>query len=99
MNPQIAIHKNIPYTKRRMGNSPDETAFFHREVKRILRQVGFVEAEAQPFDLLHLSEPASLITSFALIGNIAESLPLVREIAGSIITWGTKPYYFSNTRD
>ncbi|NJK94211.1 MAG: class I SAM-dependent methyltransferase [Bacteroidales bacterium] len=28
MNPQIALQKNIPWLKRKLGDSPDETAFF-----------------------------------------------------------------------
>ena len=28
LNPQIAIQKNIPWIKRKLGDSPDETAFF-----------------------------------------------------------------------
>ncbi len=27
LNPQIAIQKNVPWVKRRLGDSPDETAF------------------------------------------------------------------------
>ena len=28
LNPQIAIQKNVPWVKQRLGDSPDETAFF-----------------------------------------------------------------------
>ena len=38
LNPQIAIQKNIPWVKRKLGDSPDETAFFRWPLRRLLEE-------------------------------------------------------------
>src|SRR5438445_13488079 len=38
LNPQIAIQKNVPWVKRKLGDSPDETAFFRLPLRRLLEQ-------------------------------------------------------------
>jgi 2-polyprenyl-3-methyl-5-hydroxy-6-metoxy-1,4-benzoquinol methylase len=43
LNPQIAIQKNIPWIKRRLGDSPDETAFVRWPLWRLLEQTGYRE--------------------------------------------------------
>jgi len=84
MNPQIALQKNIPYIKRRMGDSPDETAYFKWQMKRLLREAGFDLIRVIPFDFLHPSVPFGLIRTVSWIGNVAEKTPLLRDIAGSL---------------
>lgn len=84
MNPQIAIQKNIPLIKRRMGDSPDETAFFKWQIKRLLRQAGFNSIQVIPFDFLHPAVPRSLIKTVLWIEKIVEKTPLLRNIAGSL---------------
>ena len=37
MNPQIALQKNIPWLKRKLGDSPDETAFFRWKIRTLLK--------------------------------------------------------------
>src|SRR4029077_10448138 len=41
LNPQIALQKNIPWVKRKLGDSPDETAFFRWPLRRLLEQTGY----------------------------------------------------------
>jgi SAM-dependent methyltransferase len=84
MNPQIALQKNIPSIKRRMGDSPDETAFFSWQIKRLLRQAGFTSIRVVPFDFLHPAVPPALIRTVSGLGNLAEKIPLIRGIAGSL---------------
>src|SRR6202158_4494491 len=36
LNPQIAIQKNVPCVKRKVGDSPDETAFFRWQLQKSL---------------------------------------------------------------
>jgi SAM-dependent methyltransferase len=84
MNPQIAIQKNVPAVKRRMGDSPDETAFFRWTLRRRFAALGFERIEIVPFDFLHPSVPAPFIPVAARLGSLAERLPLVREISGSL---------------
>jgi len=38
LNPQIAVQKNVPWVKRKLGDSPDETAFFRWPLRRLLKQ-------------------------------------------------------------
>ena len=84
MNPQIALQKNIPSIKRRMGDSPDETAFFQGQMRRLLRNAGFSTIRVKPFDFLHPAVPPKLIGFVSGLGKFSEKLPLLRGIAGSL---------------
>ena len=84
MNPQIALQKNIPYLKRKLGDSPDETAFFRWSITRMLKKQGFKKIEIKTFDFLHPAIPPKLINTITAIGQFCEKCPIVKEIAGSI---------------
>jgi hypothetical protein len=66
-------------------------AFTRFRAKRALRQAGYVEGSARPFDFLHPSTPAALVAGLARASEFLERLPLVREIAGSFLLAGRKP--------
>jgi len=85
VNPQIALQKNIPWLKRKLGDSPDETAFFRWSLQRKLKKAGFNQIKVRPFDFLHPAIPPALIRPVSSIGLFVEKLPLMREIAGSLI--------------
>ncbi len=84
MNPQIALQKNIPALKRRLGDSPDETAFFRWSLADQLRAAGFRDPRIACFDFVHPRTPPSWIGLVEGLGHLAERTPLVREIAGSL---------------
>jgi SAM-dependent methyltransferase len=84
LNPQIAIQKNVPAVKRRLGDSPDETAFFRWPLARLLRHAGFRQIQIAPFDFLHPRVPTMMIGAVQSTGHFLEKLPFVREIAGSL---------------
>jgi ubiquinone/menaquinone biosynthesis C-methylase UbiE len=84
MNPQIALQKNIPYIKRKLGDSPDETAFFRWQIYNLLRKQGFNRIEIKTFDFLHPAVPSKLIGAISSIGDFCEKVPIIKEIAGSI---------------
>ena len=84
MNPQIAVQKNVPAIKKRLGDSPDETAFFRWPLQRRLARAGFREIRITPFDFLQPKTPATWIPAVERIGRRLETLPLLREIAGSL---------------
>jgi hypothetical protein len=84
LNPQIAIQKNIPAIKKRLGDSPDETAFIRWPLQRWLQQAGFQEVRITPFDFLHPRLPAALIARVEALGAILEKTPIICEIAGSL---------------
>jgi SAM-dependent methyltransferase len=84
MNPQIAVQKNVPAIKQRLGGSPDERAFFRWPLKRRLERAGFRAVRIEPFDFLHPRIPPSWIPMIQNLGCFLEKMPLLREIAGSL---------------
>lgn len=84
MNPQIALQKNIPFLKRLAGDSPDETAFFRRQLRKLLVKTGFKQVKIIPFDFLHPAIPKPLIGLISFVGSALEKTPLIKEIAGSL---------------
>ena len=84
LNPQIAIQKNVPWIKRRLGDSPDETAFFRWSLRRLLEQTGYGDIQIDPFDFLHPKTPVPLIDPLNAIGRFLENMPVVSEFAGSL---------------
>ena len=84
LNPQIAVQKNIPWIKRKLGDSPDETAFFRWPLKRLVEQIGYRDIRIDPFDFLHPKTPAPLITRVNQFGRFLEKMPVVSEFAGSL---------------
>jgi len=91
MNPQIALQKNIPALKRRLGDSPDETAFFRWSLNKLLRKNGFIEIVIKPFDFLHPALSPSLIPFISSLGEAVEKTPILKEIAGSLYIFAKKP--------
>lgn len=84
VNPQIAVQKNVPAIKKRLGDSPDETAFFRWPLHKRLKQAGFREIQIEPFDFLHPKTPARWIAGIEKMGRLCEKIPGLREIAGSL---------------
>ena len=84
LNPQIAVQKNIPYIKKKLGDSPDETAFFKWELYKKLQKYGFREIQVIPFDFLHPQIPEKMIPFFKPVCEILERLPIISEFAGSL---------------
>jgi 2-polyprenyl-3-methyl-5-hydroxy-6-metoxy-1,4-benzoquinol methylase len=84
LNPQIAIQKNIPWIRRKLGDSPDETAFFRWPLRRLFQRTGFRDVEIQPFDFLHPKTPFPLVNGLNAIGGFLERVPVVSEFAGSL---------------
>ncbi len=90
INPQIFIQKNIPFIKEMLGDSPDETAIVRWKFKNMMEEAGFRNVEIFPYDFLHPYTPKPLISLVNSIGKIVEKIPLLREIAGSVIIYGEK---------
>jgi len=84
LNPQIAIQKNVPWVKRKLGDSPDETAFFRWPLRRLLEQTGFHDVQIDPFDFLHPKIPGFLVNPVSGFGGLLERVPLIGEFAGSL---------------
>jgi 2-polyprenyl-3-methyl-5-hydroxy-6-metoxy-1,4-benzoquinol methylase len=91
LNPQILLQKNIPWLKRLLGDSPDETAFVRILFRRLLMRVGFNDVEITPFDWLHPATPPTWTGAVGGIGRIFEQIPGLREFAGSLLIRGARP--------
>jgi 2-polyprenyl-3-methyl-5-hydroxy-6-metoxy-1,4-benzoquinol methylase len=84
LNPQIAIQKNIPWIKRKLGDSPEETAFFRWPLRRLLERTGYRDVRIDPFDFLHPKTPVALIDQVKAFGRFLENVPVISEFAGSL---------------
>ena len=84
LNPQIALQKNIPYLKKKLGDSPDETAFFRWGLQRKLARFGFTHIAILPFDFLHPQLPSHMLPVLKAVCAVVEKIPLVGEFAGSL---------------
>jgi len=91
LNPQIFIQKNIHWIKKRMGDSPDETAFVRLSLMRQLQSAGFTNITITPFDWLHPATPERMIGTVSKIGGFLEAIPLIKEISGSLYIRCEKP--------
>jgi SAM-dependent methyltransferase len=91
LNPQIVMQKNIPALKERLGDSPDETAFVRWLLARQLRRQGFTDVLNTPYDFLHPVVPSGFISLIDRLGRRLEQVPIMREIAGSLVISGQKP--------
>ena len=84
LNPQIAVQKNVPWVKRKLGDSPDETAFFRWRLRRLLEQKGYRDVRIVPFDFLHPKTPVPLVDRLDALGRFLENMPVISEFAGSL---------------
>lgn len=91
LNPQIMIQKHVPFIKRWMGDTPDETAFVRWPLARAFRAAGFVDMVVEPYDFLHPWTPDLIVPLVRRLGCVMERLPLFKEIAGSLIIGGRRP--------
>jgi ubiquinone/menaquinone biosynthesis C-methylase UbiE len=90
LNPQILVQKNVPFIKRMLGDSPNETAIVRWRMKRLMEEIGFINVRIFPYDFLHPYTPGFMSVFVNWLGRILEKLPIVREIAGSVIIYGEK---------
>lgn len=91
LNPQVAVMFHLGLTKRYFGVSPDERAFSRFRAAAALREAGFEAVSVRPFDFLHPATPAGLIDAVSGLGQVVERLPLVREVAGSMLISARRP--------
>ncbi|MBI4778664.1 methyltransferase domain-containing protein [Candidatus Desantisbacteria bacterium] len=90
LNPQNILIKNIKFIGRLVGESPDETAFFSWRILRQLKDAGFCKPAAIPFDFLHPVVPDRLVGVVSLLGSLLERLPIVNNMAGSLLVTGSR---------
>lgn len=88
LNPQNMLIKNIKFIGHLVGESPDETAFISWRIVRQLRDAGFCNPAAVPFDFLHPVVPDRLVGVVSLLGELLERVPVVNNMAGSLLITG-----------
>jgi 2-polyprenyl-3-methyl-5-hydroxy-6-metoxy-1,4-benzoquinol methylase len=92
LNPQVFLERHPFWLKRLFPYvSPDETAFVRWRLAWVLRSAGFVSIRIAPFDWLHPSTPEVLIPIVWRAGSVFESIPAVREFAGSLYIRAERP--------
>jgi ubiquinone/menaquinone biosynthesis C-methylase UbiE len=91
LNPQVAVMFHLGLTKRYFGVSPDEMAFSRFRARAALERQGFSEIRVDPFDFLHPATPPAWLGGVARLGALLETVPLLREIAGSLLIQARKP--------
>ena len=84
LNPIIAVQKNIPFIKKFMGDTPDETAFVKWRIIKLLKKHKFKNIEVTSFDFLHPSLPKFSLPIMIPFTNFLEKFPFISEIAGSL---------------
>ncbi len=85
INPQLVLLFRVRSLRERFGVSPDELAFSRWRARAALTGAGFADVSVTPYDFLHPSTPRALVTIVARVSWLLEHLPLVREIAGSLL--------------
>jgi SAM-dependent methyltransferase len=91
LNPQVVVMFKYGPAKERFGVSEDEMAFTRFRARRALVAAGFTDAQIAPFDFLHPQTPPGWLDRVAAFGRRLEKMPLVREIAGSLLMRGRRP--------
>lgn len=85
LNPQVVVQKNVPPIKRWLGDTPHETAFIAPQLRRALAAAGLCVEQVIPFDFLHPAIPHWAVPRLQRIEPWLESLPVVSQIAGSLL--------------
>jgi SAM-dependent methyltransferase len=90
LNPQVFLERNVRWIGRLLDNSPGETAFVRWRLRRQLEALGLAQVRVRPFDFLYPLTPRRLIGMVERLGRGLERVPLVAEIAGSLLITGRK---------
>lgn len=83
-NPQNAIVKRSKFLKARVGDTPHETAFYRGQIEETFEKIGFRSVVVEFYDFLYPLIPDKLVRLAENVGLLAEKIPGVRNIAGSL---------------
>ena len=90
LNPQVSLERNVRWIGRWLDNSPGETAFVRWRIRPELTRLGLVDVRTRPFDFLYPLTPARWIAAVERLGRALERVPVLAEIAGSLLITGRK---------
>jgi ubiquinone/menaquinone biosynthesis C-methylase UbiE len=91
LNPQVVLMFKFPPAREWFGNSDDEMAFTRFRARRSLQAAGYADIAIDPFDFLHPQTPPAWLDRVAAMGKTFEGVPLLREIAGSLLIRARRP--------
>lgn len=89
-NPQVWLERHIGPVKHWRHVTPHETAFRASQLRSELERMGLAVDTCEPYEFLHPSTPAALITVTLALERFLERTA-VRAIAGSIRLVGHRP--------
>lgn len=90
LNPQIFITQHIGFLRKIVEFSPDETAFYRWSLKKEFKKTQFKSIEIVNIDFLHPYIPSLLITPVEKLSLVAERIPFIRELSGSLLVYAKK---------
>lgn len=90
LNPQIFFGLHIGFLRKKMEFSPDETAFIRWRLEKQFKKSHFKNVKIKNFDFLHPNIPSFFITPGQKLSQIAERIPLIKEISGSLLVYAKK---------
>lgn len=85
LNPHVAIVKNVHPIKRWAGDTVNETAFIRWKIRALLEQLGYKDVDVRNFDFLYPLVPGALISWAESFSDWMETVPILKEISGSLI--------------
>jgi ubiquinone/menaquinone biosynthesis C-methylase UbiE len=90
LNPITISYLNIPWLRKKIGASPNETALLRWEVERCLEDIGFKEIRVMNYDFLFPGTPDSMIGIIDRVGSVLAKVPFIKEISGSLLIYAKK---------
>jgi ubiquinone/menaquinone biosynthesis C-methylase UbiE len=85
LNPQVFVEKRITFLKNITGTTSHETALLKWKIRKQLLSSGFNQIEITPFDFFHPLIPGFLMSLLKPILSSCDKIPLLKEIAGSLL--------------
>lgn len=89
-NPHIFMGLHIPWIRKQMEFSPNETALSRMRMNLVLKEIGFKKIKVRNYDFLHPNTPALLINIMEKFGELMEKTPVIKEISGSLLIYAKK---------
>ncbi len=90
LNPHILLGLNIPWMRRKMQYSDDETALLKWKIEKMLKQLKYKKVLVENYDFLHPKTPRKIIPYLEIAGEYLEKIPIIKEISGSLIIYAVK---------
>ena len=90
-NPYCQLIFKIPALRKWANLEPDEMAFSASFIGKKLKQAGYKDIKVTYRDFLLPGIPSFLIKPFIAIGDVAEKIPLIKNVSQSIFMEATNP--------